>query len=173
LHKAFGQIKNDSTENEELNLNIFKSMSDSMMTDHVQTLKEIKEQEVLQDKKIAHMTRLMEQRTGRNRLIAIPGVIIAVIGVVYMFYVVNIMEKAMTNMSSDMHLMQLDVSSMSGSVGNISGDISSITLDTSSMSSNLQNLNGNVDHMSKDLNVLTHNVAPAMKGLRNVMPWSP
>jgi len=173
LHNTFGQIKNNSTENKDLNLNMFKSLSDSMMTDHEQTLLEIKEQGILQDKKIAHMTGMMEQRTVRNRLIAIPGVIIAIVGVIYMFYVVSIMEEAMTNMSANMHLMQLDVSSISGSVDNISGNISTISQDTKTMSSNMQNLNSNVVHMSKDLNVLTHNVAPAMKGLRNVMPWSP
>jgi len=166
LQKAFGQVKNDSTENEELNLNLFKSLSDSMMTDHEQTLKEIKEQGILQDKKIAHMTSMMEQRTGRNRLIAIPGVVLAVVGVIYMFYVVSIMENAMTNISANMHLMQLDV-------GNMSGNISAISQDTNTMSSNMQKLNGNVGHMSRDLNVLTHNVAPAMKGMRDVMPWAP
>ena len=173
LQKAFGQIKNDSSDNEELNLNFFKSMSDSMMSDHEQTLKEIKEQGILQDKKIAHMTGMMKQRTGRNRLIAIPGVILAVVGVIYMFYVVSIMEKAMTNMSTNMHFMQLDVGSMSGNIGDMSGNISTISQDTSSMSSNMQKLNGNVGYMSKDLNVLTHNVAPAMKGMSNLMPWAP
>ena len=173
LKKTFGHIKNDSAENEDLNLNMFKSMSDSMMSDHEQTLIEIKEQGILQDKKIAHMTSMMEQRTSRNRLIAVPGVILAIVSVVYMFYVVSIMEKAMTDMSANMHLMQLDVSSMSGSVGNMSGNISTITQDTNSMSSNMQKLNGNIGYMSKDLNVLTHNVAPTMKGMRDVMPWAP
>jgi len=173
LQKTFGQIKNDSTENETLNLNLFKSLSDSMMSDHEQTLEEIKEQGKLQDKKIAHMTSMMEQRTGRNRLIAIPGVILAVVGVIYMFYVVSVMENAMTNMSTNMHLMQLDVGSMSDNIGDMSGNISTISQDTSSMSGNMQKLNGNVGHMSKDLNVLTRNVAPAMKGMRNVMPWAP
>jgi len=173
LQKAFGQVKNNSTENETLNLNLFKSLSESMAIDHEQTLKEIKEQGILQDKKIAHVTSLMEQRTGRNRLIAIPGTILAIVGVIYMFYVVSVMESAMTNMSTNMHLMQLDVGSMSGNIGDMSRNISAISQDTNSMSGNMQKLNGNVGHMSKDLNVLTHNVAPAMKGLRNVMPWAP
>ncbi len=166
LQDTFGKIKEGSVENEEQNLNIFKSLSDSMMKDHEQTLKEINGQADLQDKKIEHMSKMLEQRTGRNRLIAIPGVIIGIVGVLYMFYVVTIMESAMSNMSVNMHHMQKDVGSMSGNMGDMTQGIISID-------SNMQQLNGNVGHMAKDLNVLTHNVAPAMKGMRNVMPWAP
>ena len=187
LQNTFGHIKDSSTENEELNLNIFKSLSDSMMHDHEQTLEEIKEQGVLQDKKIQHMAKMLEQRSGRNRLIAVPGIIIAIIGIFYMFYVVRVMETAMSSMSENMLLMQKDVSSLSrsvvnitGSVGSMSDDISTISQDTNSMGTNMGKLNDNVGNisndlgnMSNDLNVLTHNVAPAMKGMRNMMPWSP
>lgn len=166
LQSTFGKIKDDSDENVDLNLNLFKSMSDSMMNDHEQTLKEINEQAKLQDKKIEHMSNMLEQRTGRNRMIAIPGVIIAIIGIFYMFYVVTIMEGAMSNMSANMHLMQKDVGSMSGNMGTMTGGISSID-------DNMEQLNGSMGHVSQDLNVLTRNVAPAMKGMRNVMPWSP
>lgn len=166
LQTTFGKIKDDSVDNEELNLNIFKSLSDSMMKDHEQTLKEISGQAELQDKKIEHMAKMLEQRTVRNRWIAIPGVIIGIVGVIYMFYVVTIMESAMSNMSANMHLMQKDVGSMSGNMGNMTDGITSIN-------SNMQQLNGNVGYMAKDLNILTHNVAPAMKGMRDVMPWAP
>ena len=173
LQSTFARIKDDSTENEELNLDIFKSLSDSMKNDHVQTLKEIKEQGTLQDKKVEYMTKMLEQRTRRNRLIAIPGIIIAIVGIVYMFYVVSVMETAMTNMSANMNLMQKDVGTMAGSVGNMSGVIATIGQDTNSMSTHMGKLNNNVANMSQDLNILTHNVAPAMKGMRDMMPWAP
>ena len=166
LQSTFGKIKEGSVENEEQNLNIFTSLSDSMMKDHEQTLKEINGQAELQDKKIEHMSKMLEQRTGRNRLIAIPGVIIGIVGVLYMFYVVTIMESAMSNMSVNMHHMQKDVGSMSGNMGDMTQGIISID-------SNMQQLNGNVGYMANDLNVLTHNVAPVMRGMRNVMPWAP
>ncbi len=172
LQNTFGQIKNNSDENEQLNVGIFKSLSDSMMSGHEQTLLEIKEQGKLQDKKIEHMAGMMKQRTGRNRLIAVPGAVLALVGVVYMFYVVSVMETAMTTMSVNMHLMQKDVSKMSGSVGNMSGNIATISQDTNSMSGNMQKLNGNIGNINEDLNVLTHNVSPAMNGLRNMMPWA-
>lgn len=173
LQDAFGTIKESASVNEKRNLNIFQSLSDSIMKDHEQSLKEVHEQEKLQDKKLKYMARLQEQRTGRNRLIAIPGVIIAVTGIVYMFYVVSVMESAMTSMSLDMHQIQQSVGTMSENVGQMSAEITIISDNTGSMNSNLQQLNTSTDQMSKDLNVMTHNVAPAMKGLRNVMPWAP
>lgn len=164
LHGVFGQIKDHSSDNDEYNVTMFKSLSDSMMNDHEQTLKEISEQGKLQDKKIEHMATMLEQRTGRNRLIAIPGVIIALIGVFYMFYVVTVMETAMTDISANMDLMQQDVASMSGNMGNISHD-------TASINTNMEHLNGNMGRVSQDLNVMTHNVAPAMSSFNKMMPW--
>lgn len=173
LQDAFGMIKEGTAITDKHNLNIFKSLSDSIMKDHEQSLKEVHEQEKLQDKKFKYMAKLQEQRTGRNRLIAIPGVIIAITGIVYMFYVVSVMESAMTSMSLDMHQIQQSVGTMSENVGHMSTQINTISQNTGSMNDNLQQLNTSTDMMSKDLNVMTHNVAPAMKGLRNVMPWSP
>jgi len=166
LKNVFGKIKDNNVEKEELNLNIFKSLSDSMSKGHDHTLIEIQEQGKLQDKKIELMTTMLEQRTKRNRWIAIPGVILAVTGIFYMFYVVNVMESAMTSMSQDMHLIQM-------SVGDMSGKIATISQDTTAMNRNIQQLNGNILQVSRDLNVMTRNVAPAMQGMRNMMPWSP
>lgn len=166
LQNVFGKLKDSNEKREDSNLSVLKNLSDTIMKDHEKTLKETLEQEKLQDKKIQYMDKLLEQRTGRNRLIAIPGVIIALTGVVYMFYVVNIMESAMTNMSQDMHLIQL-------SVGNMSEKVGSISQDTTVMNRNMEQLSNNTGQMSNDLNVLTRNVAPAMKGMRDIMPWSP
>lgn len=166
LQNVFGKIKESSEASEDRNLAIFKSLSDSIMMDHENSLKEVHEQEKLADKKIQQMDRIQAQRARRNRFIAVPGVIIAITGIIYMFYVVSIMESAMTSMSLDMHQIQQSVGGMTDNIGTISRD-------TSSMSSNLQALNGNTMQMSRDLNVMTNNVGPAMKGIRDVMPWAP
>lgn len=166
LQNVFGKIKESSEASEDRNLAIFKSLSDSIMMDHENSLKEVHEQEKLADKKIQQMDRIQAQRARRNRFIAVPGVIIAITGIIYMFYVVSIMESAMTSMSLDMHQIQQSVGGMTDNIGTISRD-------TNSMSSNLQALNGNTMQMSRDLNVMTNNVGPAMKGMRDVMPWSP
>lgn len=173
LQTTFGKIKADSDENEVLNMGAISSLSDAIKQDHELTLAELNEQGKLQDKKIKHMVKVLEQRTVRNRWIAIPGVIIAVIAVVYMFYVVSVMESAMTNMSSNMQFMQKDVSHMAASMVDMSGHIASISQDTGNMSGDMGELNSSVGHMSKDLNLLSRSVAPAMRGMHDMMPWRP
>ena len=92
LQGAFTQIKDNSIDKDNATTSMFRNLSDSMMKDHEHTLVEINEQSKLQDKKIEYMTSMLEQRTRRNRLIAVPGFVLAIIGVVYMFYVVSVME---------------------------------------------------------------------------------
>ena len=164
LQDTFTRIKDDSDESESLNLNIFKTLSDSIMQDHEKTLLEIQEQGRLQDKKIEHMAKMLEQRTIRNRLIAIPGVLIAIVGIFYMFYVVSIMESAMTSMSQDMHQIQ-------ASVGGMAGEVKTISTQTAAMNKNMVQLNANMGRMSQDLNVMNRNVSPAMRGMNDMMPW--
>ena len=166
LQNAFSNVENNDNEREDRSLLILQALSESIMKDHEQALKELEEQEKLQDKKLQHLSRVEKQRSGRNRWIAIPGVIIAVTAIIYMFYVVTVMETAMTSMSEDMHNIQFAVVNMSDKMDGMSQD-------TGSMNTNMQQLNGNIGQMSTDLNIMTHNVSPAMKGMRDIMPWSP
>jgi len=201
MQKGFSTHSNLSSEQEDRSQRILQSLTSTIMQDHEQTLKEVHEQEKLHDKKFEHLTRVEEHRAGRNKWIAIPGTILAVIGIIYMFHVVNIMEDAMTSMSSDMGKMQLAVTTMTQKVTTMSQDTHSmnnsmvelnssvgkmgkdthsmnsnmtvLSTDIGSMSGDMEKLNGNVTVMSRDLNVLTYNVAPTMKGMRDMMPWSP
>ncbi|MDT8283135.1 MAG: hypothetical protein RQ982_10075 [Gammaproteobacteria bacterium] len=165
LQKAISEIHHGNEQREKLNLNTFQSLSDSIMKDHEQTLMEVHEQEKLQDKKLKYIDKVQNQRISRNRLIAVPAVILAIVGIIYMFNVVHIMETAMTSMSQDMSKIQV-------SVGTMSSKIETISRNTTSMNTNMEALDGNTQQISKDLNVMTHNVAPAMQGMRDMMPWT-
>lgn len=165
LHSAFSSIEEHGNEREDRSLSILKALSDSIMKDHEQTLKEVQEQEKLQDKKLHNLTIVQEQRSGRNRWLAIPGMFLGITAIIYMFYVVSIMEEAMTSMSRDMHEMQFAVANMSNKMDGMSDD-------THSMNTSMKQLNGNMGQMSRDMNVMTHYVSPTMKGIRTMMPWS-
>lgn len=187
LQNAFSNAEDSNKNTEERSLLILKSLSESIMKDHEQTLLEVQQQGELQDKKIQHLTQLHEQRSGRNRWIAIPGTIIAVIAIIYMFYVVSIMEEAMTNMSGNMDSMQASVGNMSekmntmaedthlmqGGVSNMNTIMGGMAADTKIMSTDMNRLNKNLTQMSYDLNIMTRNVSPTMKGIHDMMPWSP
>ncbi len=164
LDGAFNKASETDREQDERTMTVVKALSESIMRDHEQTLKEFQEQKKLQDKKIEHLTKLQEQRHGRNRWIAIPAVIIAIIAVIYMVHVVRVMETAMSSMSGDMQ-------TMNASVQNMSNKMNVISLDTSSMNTNMQQLNRSMQQMSRDLNVMTHNVVPTMRGMGDLMPW--
>ena len=165
LQKAISEIHHSNEQREKLNLNTFQSLNDSIMKDHEQTMMEVHEQEKLQDKKLKYIDKVQNQRISRNRLIAVPAVILAIVGIVYMFKVVYIMEAAMTSMSRDMSKIQVSVDTMSSKIETISSN-------TTSMNTNMEALDGNTQQISKDLNVMTHNVAPAMQGMRDMMPWT-
>ena len=201
LQSTFNSVKSNSNEQEDRSLLILKSLTNSIMQDHEQTLKEVHEQEILQDKKFAHLTKVEEHRAGRNKWIAIPGMIMGIIAIVYMFNVVNVMETAMTSMSQDMAKMQIAVGAMTQEVSGMSKDTHSmnssmvqlnsnvgkmskdthsmnsnmtqLSKDTTSMNGSMTQLTNNVGIMSQDLNIMTRNVAPTMKGMRDMMPWSP
>ena len=85
-------------------------------------------------------------------MIAIPGVVTAIFAVIYMFYTVHVMETAMTSMSDDMKAMR--------------GSMEIVSTSTNGMSNNMA-------YMRRDMGVMTHNVAPAMNGMRQMMPWAP
>ena len=166
LQTAFTKVEDTGNDREDRSLLILKALSDSIMKDHEQTLKEVLEQEKLQDKKFQHLTQVEDRRAGRNRWIAIPGMIIGITAIIYMFHVVNVMDVAMTSMSKDMNKMQF-------SVANMSEKMDGMSQDTSSMSTDMKKLNQNMGQMSRDLNIMTYNVSPTMKGLRDMMPWAP
>ena len=123
LDTAFTKAEDSDQLQNKRSMDILKSLTDSMMQDHQQTLEELQHQKMLQDKQIEHLMKVQEQRSGRNRWIAIPGVILAIIGIIYMFYVVSIMESAMTSMSKDMATMSVNMTTMTGDMGGMTGDI--------------------------------------------------
>ena len=144
LNAAFTRANSISNEREDRSVQIINKLTESVMHDHEATLKEVHEQELLADKKLGYLSEVQAQRSKLTRWIAVPGVSLAVIAVIYMFYVVTVMEKAMTSMSKDMQYMTVSV----------------------------DNMNANIGQVTRDMNMLTRNTAPVMNGMRNVMPWS-
>lgn len=187
LQSAFSNAEDSSKNSEHRSMQILEALSESIMMDHEQTLKEVQEQKKLQDEQIDHLTKMEEKRTSRSRWLSVPGILLAIIAIIYMFHVVNVMEGAMTNMSGDMDEMQQAVTIMSekmvtmaddthimqGGVTNMSNLMGGMAADTNTMSTDMNQLNKNLTQMSYDLNIMTRNVSPTMKGIHDMMPWSP
>jgi hypothetical protein len=68
-------------------------------------------------------------------------------------------------MSEDTHKMQ-------GGVDNMGKMMAEMSDNTSTMSNDMNQLNTNLTHMGYNLGVLTRQVSPTMKGMRDMMPWA-
>jgi len=154
LNTAFERVDSINNTRDDQSTASIRKLTDSIMRDHEATMKEVQEQEALADKKLGYLHQIQQQESKRNQWIAIPGSIMAVVAVIYMFYVVTIMEKAMSSMSNDMQHITVSVSNMSGRMDTISQDTRALNVHTGQMN-----------------RVMNNSVAPAMNDMNNMMPW--
>ena len=145
LESAFSKIHQDSGKRSVQSDSSFDQLSSTIIRSSEEMRKEYEEMEKLQDKRIEAESQQYSHSITRTKIIAYPAIILAFAGFIHMFYTVNVMEKAMTQMSHDMTSMRQDMSVLSV----------------------------NVAGMRQDINIMTHNVAPAMNGMRQMMPWAP
>ena len=89
-----------------------------------------------------------------------------------MFYTVHVMERAMTSISHDMQAMQ-SISKDMQAVTAIAQDMRAMRDSMETVSSNTSGMSNNMAHLRRDMGVMTQNVAPAMSGIRQMMPWMP
>ncbi len=144
LENAFSKIHQDTDYRKRHSESSFDQLSDTIIRTSEEMRKEYEEMEKLQNKRIEVENLQYSHSITRTKIIAYLAIILAFFGFIYMFYTVNAMEKAMTQMSKDMSGMPNDVNSLAV----------------------------NVSGMRQDMNILTHNAAPTMNGMRQMMPWS-
>lgn len=187
LERTFSRVKASTEERDDHSERMIARLSETVMLDRQTLLEEVHEQEKLQEKKLLNLNKEQEVQTRRTRLIAVPGILVAVFAVIYMFYTVHVMEVAMTSMSHDMGGIKQSVAQLSGTIDvmgqdmrtmtttieTMSQDMQAMTATMTTMSEDTRGMTATMGQMTRDVNVLTHNVAPAMTGLRQMMPWSP
>jgi hypothetical protein len=159
IEQAFGRAESVADQRDEGVAHSLKALSETILLDHQNTQKEVQEHEKLQDKKLNLMGKEQEQQSRRLRMIAIPATILAVFAVLYMFYMVSVMEKAITSMSQD-------VQGMRGTMAEITTEMQTMREDTRAMSTNM-------GYMTQEMSHMNRSVAPAMQGIRRTIPWSP
>ncbi len=144
LESTFSKIHQDSGKRNVQSDSSFDQLSSTIIRTSEEMRKEYEEMEKLQDKRIKAESQEYSHSITRTKIIAYPAIILAFAGFIHMFYTVNVMEKAMTEMSVNMSSMRQDMSSLSM----------------------------NVAGMRQDINIMTRNVAPTMNGMRQMMPWA-
>jgi len=152
LDSTFNKIQQDTSKRETHSSSTVDDLSSTIIRSSEEMRKEYEEMERLQEKRMQAENQQYTHSIKRTKIIAIPAFILGFISIVYMFYTVHVMEKAMTQISQDMTHMRKDMSTLT---------------------TNVSSMNANIGGMRQDMNILTHNVAPAMSGMRRMMPWSP
>lgn len=152
LETTFNKIQQDIGKRESQSISTVDELSSSIIRSSEEMRKEYEEMERLQEKRMQAEGQQYNHSIKRTKIIAIPAFILGFISIIYMFYTVNVMEKAMTKISQDMTYMRQDMSALT---------------------TNVSTMSANIGGMRQDMNILTHNVAPAMTGMRRMMPWSP
>ena len=159
LEKAFNNIHTGTQSRDKNSSNSIDQVSQTIIRSSEEMRKEYEEMERLHLQQLEAEKERHEYSFNVLKVIAVPAMILAVLGIGYMFYTVTVMERAMTAMSADMNAMRGSMGEMTSSVG--------------SMNNNVENMSQNMQGMRRDMGVLTHNVAPAMDGMRQMMPWAP
>lgn len=152
LEKTFHTIHTGTQSRDRSNSSSLEQLSQTIVRSSEELRKEYEELERLQEQKLAAEKERHQHSFNVLKVIAVPAMVLAVLGIGYMFYTVTVMERAMTAMSKDMNAMRSSMSEMTTSVGG---------------------MNQNVQGMRRDMGVLTHYVAPTMDGMRQMMPWAP
>ena len=103
LQSVFDKIHKDTQTREDHQDKIIEEFSDKLTYAFEETHREAKEREKLLQEKLEAIEREQTYKIQRIKLFSLPGTLIAVAALIYLFYVVHVMERSMNSMSADMH----------------------------------------------------------------------
>jgi len=170
LQGVFDKIHSDNRDRDRTQQQTAEEFAVHMQNAFNEMHSQLEEREQLLDAKLKGMDRTQNYQLRRVKIMSIPVVMFSLIAVVYLFYVVRVMEMSMTSMSKDMHQITayMDV---------ISADTHAMTLNTANMNSqmaamntNVHNMNTTVNHMRHDVYNMSRTVSPAMSSISRFMP---
>lgn len=111
------------------------------------------------EKKLAQAAVTYEKKIRRTRWLLVPVGLLAVLSLVYLFYMIQLMGSAMTSISTDITSMNTTVSSMDQNMAAMSNDTGEMVQSIHRMDQSMGNLNYNVGSMNQQMGAMNHNVA--------------
>ena len=170
LEGVFDKIHNDNQDRDRARQQIAEEFAVHMQDAFDKMHAQLEEREQLLDTKLKSIDRTHNYQLRRVKLMSIPVTFLSLVAVVYLFYVVRIMETSMTSMSQDMHQITAHMDSMSA-------DTHAMTTNTAVMSSQMEAMNSNFGYMNKTVNNMRYDVynmsrtvSPAMSSMNRFMP---
>lgn len=185
LQSVFDKIHKDSRDREDHQEKIIEEFSDRLTHAFEQSHTETEEREKLLLERLEAIEKEQSYRIQRIKLFSLPGTLIAVAALIYLFYVVHIMERSMTSMSTDMnqirhHIASIgnDTNAMSGGVVEMNQQMAQTNKNMKAITTQVKGMNGNMNHLTRNVGVMTHDVgamshtvSPVMNGMRNFLPF--
>jgi uncharacterized protein YoxC len=185
LQSVFDKIHKDNQIRDDHHEKIIEEFSDRLTTAFQQTHEEAEEREKLLQERLEAIEKEQSYKIQRIKIFSLPGTVIAIAALVYLFYVVHVMESSMTSMSADMHRIEghiaaigQDTTNMATGVNDMNQNITQLNGNMSSMTSQVKDMNNNMGHLNRNVGVMTHDVgnmsqtvSPVMNGMRNFMPF--
>jgi len=111
------------------------------------------------EKKLAQAAVTYEKKIRRTRWLLVPISLLAVLSLVYLFYMIQLMGSAMTSISTDITSMNSSVSSMDQNMAAMSGDTREMVYSIQRMDQSMGHLNYSVGSMNQQMGAMNHNVA--------------
>lgn len=184
LQSVFDKIHNDNQLRDDNQEKFVEEFSQRLSHAFEQTHKEAKEREKLLQDKLDAIEREQSYKIQRIKLFSLPGTLIAVAALIYLFYVVHVMERSMNSMSADMHQIQINIADigsdtaqmsngvvvMNQQMAQINGNMEHINTNVKGMNGNMHHLNRNVGVMTNDVGAMSHTVSPVMNNMHKFMP---
>ncbi|MCW8888884.1 MAG: hypothetical protein OQK25_07470, partial [Gammaproteobacteria bacterium] len=133
LEKAFSSIHKGTQNRDNSNSASLDTLSQTIIRSSDALRKEYEEMERLQEQKLLAEKEHHQYSFKIMKVIAVPAIVLALLGIGYMFYTVTVMERAMTAMSSDMHSMRISMGDMTSSVGGMNGNVEKMSGEMSAM----------------------------------------
>ena len=103
LQGVFDKIHSDNRERDRTQEQIAEEFAVHLQQTFKEMHSQLEEREQLLDTKLKSIDRTHNYQLKRVKLMSIPITLLSLVAVVYLFYVVRVMETAMTSMSQDMH----------------------------------------------------------------------
>jgi septal ring factor EnvC (AmiA/AmiB activator) len=184
LQSVFDKIHKDNQVRDDNQEKLIEEFTQRLSHAFEQTHTEAREREQLLQEKLDAIEREQRYKIQRIKLFSLPGTLIAVAALIYLFYVVHVMERSMTSMSADMHQIQANIADigsdtaqmsqgvvvMNQQMARINGNMEHINTNVQGMNGNMHHLNRNVGVMTNDVGAMSHTVSPVMNNMRKFMP---
>lgn len=170
LQGVFDKIHSDNQDRDRGQEQIAEEFAVQLQRTFKEMHTQLEEREQILDAKLKSIDRTHNYQLKRFKLMSIPVTVLSVVAVVYLFYVVRVMETAMTSMSQDMHEITAYMDVMSANTVALTDNTAHISGQISAMNMHMGNMTATVNNMRYDVFNMSRSVSPAMSSISRFMP---